>query len=140
MFFHWNDEYGVGLLEIDQQHRLLINLINDLYMAIHENKSTEATADFLTRLKDYALMHFATEKEIMRRNSYPEISGHLSQHNEMILKLAEVESKHFGGKFGLCSELIIFLREWLAKHICESDKALADYINKGDGNKSNKFA
>ena len=65
MLFHWKAEYGVGLLEIDQQHRLLINLINDLYMAIHENKTTEATADFLTRLKEYTWMHFATEKEIM---------------------------------------------------------------------------
>ena len=129
MFFHWKDEYSVGLLEIDQQHRLLIYLINDLYMAIHENKSTEATADFLTRLKEYTLMHFATEKEIMRGNNYPGLDNHLSQHDEMILKLAEVESKHACGKFGLCSELIIFLREWLTKHICESDKALAKYIN-----------
>ena len=129
MLFHWQDEYGVGLLEIDQQHRLLINLINDLYMAIHENKSTEATADFLKRLKEYTLMHFATEKEIMRGNNYPGLDDHLSQHDEMILKLAEVESKHDCGKFGLCSELIIFLREWLTKHICECDKALAKYIN-----------
>ncbi len=135
MLFHWQDEYGVGLLEIDQQHRLLINLINDLYMAIHEDKSTEATADFLTRLKEYTLMHFATEKEIMRGNNYPGLDDHLSQHNEMILKLAEVESKHACGKFGLCSELIIFLREWLTKHICESDKALAMYINKGGWDK-----
>ncbi len=135
MFFPWKDEYGVGLLEIDQQHRLLINLINDLYMAIHENKSTEATADFLTRLKEYTLMHFATEKEIMSGNNYPGLDDHLSQHKEMILKLAEVESKHVCGKLGLCSELIIFLREWLTKHICESDKALAEYINKADWDK-----
>ena len=135
MLFHWKDEYGVGLLEIDQQHRLLINLINDLYVAIHENKSTEATADFLTRLKEYTLMHFATEKEIMIGNNYPGLDDHLSQHKEMILKLAEVESKHVYGKLGLCSELIIFLREWLTKHICESDKALAEYINKGDWDK-----
>ena len=128
MFFCWKDEYSVGLLEIDQQHRLLINLINDLYMAIHENKSTEATAGFLTRLKEYTLMHFATEKEIMIGNNYPGLDDHLSQHKEMILKLAEVESKHVYGKLGLCSELIIFLREWLTNHICESDKALAKYI------------
>jgi len=135
MFFYWKEDYGVGLLEIDQQHRLLINLINDLYMAIHENKSTEATADFLTRLKEYTLMHFATEKEIMSGNNYPGLNDHLSQHKQMILKLAEVESKYVSGKLGLCSELIIFLREWLTKHICESDKALAEYINKGDWDK-----
>ena len=128
MLFQWKEEYDVGLLEIDQQHRLLIHLISDLYMAIHENKSTEATADFLTRLKEYTSMHFATEKEIMIENNYPGLNEHLSQHDEMILKLAEVESKHICGKFGLCSELIIFLREWLTKHICESDKDLAKYI------------
>jgi hemerythrin len=135
MIFPWKDEYCVGQLEIDQQHRLLIELINDLYMAIHENKCTEATSDFLTRLKDYTVMHFETEKEIMRGNNYPSLDEHLSQHDEMILKLAEVESKHARGQFGLCSELIIFLREWLTKHICESDKALAEYIDSCGSNK-----
>ena len=129
MFFKWKDEYAVGIAEIDQQHSQLIDLINDLYVSIYENNSAEITAGVLRRLKEYTLVHFSTEKSIMKKNHYPGIENHLLQHDEMIVKLEEVETKYESGRHGLAAELITFLRNWLAEHICESDKKMAGSIN-----------
>ena len=130
MFFKWKDEYGVGIVEIDQQHSQLIDLINDLYVSIYENNSAEITAGVLRRLKEYTLVHFSTETNIMRRNHYAGIESHLLQHDEMIAKLDEVETKYESGRHGLTAELITFLRNWLAEHICESDKSMVRSINR----------
>lgn len=129
MFFKWKDEYGVGIDEIDQQHSQLIDLINDLYVSIYENNSAEITAGVLRRLKEYTSAHFSAEKQLMSRNHYTGIENHLLQHDEMIVKLDEVETKYKRGQHGLTAELIIFLRNWLAEHICESDKIMARSIS-----------
>jgi hemerythrin len=62
-FFKWKEEYSVSIQEIDNQHKVIIDLLNDLYDAFlrkdHENK----TGDIISRLTDYALMHFKVEEQ-----------------------------------------------------------------------------
>ncbi len=131
MFFPWKNEYSVGLEEIDLQHRLLINMIDDLYVAIYENEGSEAIPALLGHLKDYTRDHFAKEKTMMEEAGYEGLHGHLQEHDKMIAKVAEIELKNSRGQIGGLSPLVVYLRNWLENHICIIDKAMArELMNK----------
>ena len=46
----WNDEYSVKVKEIDQQHMKLVNLINELHLAMKEARGREVVGKILTGL------------------------------------------------------------------------------------------
>jgi hemerythrin len=137
MFFLWKDEYSIGIDAIDLQHRLLILMINDLYAAIHENRSSEAIPEMLSRLHHYIQEHFSAEKSLMERFAYPGSGEHLTEHDDMVRKIAELDAKYANGRFGGLAELVIYLRSWLDHHICRTDKLMAQsLIAEGLQNKS----
>jgi len=136
MFFSWKDEYSVGIDTIDLQHRVLINMINDLYLAIHENRSSEVVPSLLDRLQDYILEHFSTEKSMMEEADYPSLREHLLEHDEMVDKVAELEAKHIRGRLASLGQVVVYLRSWLDNHICKTDKFMAQALL-GKGVESN---
>jgi hemerythrin len=129
MFFSWKEEYSVGIDTIDLQHRLLINMINDLYLAIHENRSSEVLPSLLGRLQNYILEHFSTEKRMMEEAGYQGLREHLLEHDEMVDKVDELESKYVRGRLGSLGQLVVYLRSWLDHHICKTDKAMAQTLS-----------
>ena len=58
----WNDEYSVKVKEIDQQHMKLVNLINELHLAMKEARGREVVGKILTDLISYTKFHFSTEE------------------------------------------------------------------------------
>ena len=64
-FLAWKDEYSVGLDSIDQQHRKLINLINQLTTAVEYSTGEEFEREALAELVDYTKTHFSYEEGLM---------------------------------------------------------------------------
>ena len=85
----WKDEYSVGLDSIDQQHRKLINLINQLTTAVDYSTGEEFEREALADVVEYTKTHFTYEEGLMEDNGYPDFEAHKAQHRAMI---AEVEA------------------------------------------------
>ena len=88
-FITWKDEYSVGLDSIDQQHKKLINLINQLTTAVDYSTGEEFEREALAELVEYTKTHFSYEEGLMEDNGYPDFEAHRAQHRAMI---AEVEA------------------------------------------------
>jgi len=86
-FIQWKDEYNVGIDSIDQQHRKLVNLINQLQTAVDYSTGEEFEREALDELVDYTLTHFGYEEGLMEKYGYPEFEPHKAQHKEMIAKV-----------------------------------------------------
>lgn len=123
----WCDTYSIGLAEIDAQHMMLIELMNELWQAIASNAPNEVSEKLLERLEHYTVAHFGAEETLMRTLDYPDFPGHKLAHAKFVLRL-KTERQHLlrGKKPGL--EMLNFLRDWLIQHILVSDRAYADYI------------
>jgi hemerythrin-like metal-binding protein len=125
----WNDRYSVELPEIDDQHKALFGMINDLWRAIIDRKSDEAVGAILTRLEDYTIMHFSAEEALMRMLSYPNLDSHRKTHEKFIQQIAIAKHRHLEGRvIGL--EVLHFLNNWLIDHIMTLDKGYAAYIER----------
>ncbi len=83
----WNDLYSVNIEEMDQQHKQLLNIVNEFDKAVEAKKEEETTKKILKNLLDSAGMHFKKEEELMDQHGYPEIAEHKKQHNNLLEEL-----------------------------------------------------
>ncbi len=123
----WEDNLSVGIEEIDEQHKVLVNLLNELHRGICEKQGTEATMEVLDRLVEYTRVHFALEECLMRILSYPDYEPHKEHHELLLEQVNELVGKVKSGQH-VSFELLNFLKNWLAKHIMEEDKEYAPFL------------
>ena len=131
-FFDWKEEYSVNIEQIDSQHKILVDMINQIYIAMHERKSQEILESTLEGMISYAANHFLTEEHLMSKHGYPYLAGHKQEHDQFKEKINEYVSRVENGKRVLPLEIVLYLKEWLAKHILETDKNYMPFLsNKG---------
>ena len=68
--FVWNDSYSVKVAELDNQHKKLIGLINQLYDAMKEGKGKDVLEVIFTELIEYTKNHFSAEENTTAHNPY----------------------------------------------------------------------
>jgi hemerythrin len=121
-FIEWSNELSVGIEEIDAQHKVLVDLLNQIHEAIQQRQGTEATSQIIERLGEYTRIHFAVEESLMRILHYPDYERHKEEHDRLIDQLNGFRTKLESGKGSISFELAHFLKVWLTKHIMETDK------------------
>jgi hemerythrin len=127
-FVEWSDVLSVGIEEIDDQHKVLVGLVNEMHDAIHERHGSDVVKAILVKLADYTRIHFAVEESLMRILGYPGYEEHKAQHEELIHSVTDLQHKVESGKTTIGFELMHFLKIWLTKHIMESDQKYSEYF------------
>jgi hemerythrin len=131
-FIEWSSELSVGIEEIDAQHMVLVNLLNQIHEAIQQRQAAEVTGEIIRQLGEYTRVHFAVEESLMRILHYPEYERHKEEHDRLIEQLEGFRVKLGSGKSSVSFELAHFLKIWLTKHIMEADKRYtAHFLEQG---------
>jgi len=125
--FQWSDSYSIGLQEVDEQHRVLVDLLNELHDAVHHHKGSQKCREVLDRLAEYTRVHFTVEESLMRLLNYPDFADHKHRHEELIHQVVDLQHKLDDGKASITFELLHFLKVWLVKHISESDRRFGEF-------------
>lgn len=125
----WDPSLSVGIEEIDEQHRAIIGLINEL-ASQKENDDPTVTTDALRFLRDYLNEHFDLENELMLDMGYPALENHRQQHELFINHIIFFElEKEFGVVAQqMLDDLLAFLVDWFFTHIATEDKALGVFV------------
>ena len=127
-FVIWKEEYSIGINSIDEDHKKLLNLINNLQAAVMCNTGEEFERQTLEELMDYTRYHFHREEELMKKHDYLDYEAHKGQHDQMIIQ-AKVFIDHYEekGRDSL-GEIASYLRLWLLQHINGTDKKYAPLL------------
>lgn len=128
--FHWSDDFNVDIQEVDEQHKVLVDLLNQLHHAIMERKGKVVSRVILDQLADYTRTHFLLEESLMRVLHYPGLEIHKKQHEDLIVQIHELQRKLDEEDATITFELLHFLKMWLIQHINESDKRFGDFFAK----------
>lgn len=123
--FPWREAYSVGIPEIDNQHKVLIKLINKLHSSMLDGKGNEALASILDELVRYTETHFAYELSMLRQRGYSGLAAHTKEHKRLTGQLLDLLTNFKGGKLTATIGVMQFLKGWLANHILERDLAYA---------------
>jgi hemerythrin-like metal-binding protein len=128
-FFEWTDRYGVGIQRVDQEHKQLVAILNDVYDAICADKTDDAMEVALKGLLDYTETHFAHEEELMKVYAYPGLPEHKLEHEDLTQKVIALFGEFHEREPGIPLRMTNMLRDWLARHIMRTDKAFGAYAN-----------
>ena len=127
-YVEWKDEYSVGIDSIDDQHKRLLNLINQLQTAVDHSTGEQFEREALDELVDYTKTHFTYEEGLMRDNDYPEFEPHKAQHEKMFKKVEEVLAEYEEDHDTAMSNAADYLKQWLINHINGTDKEYSSYL------------
>jgi hemerythrin-like metal-binding protein len=125
----WDESLSVGIAEIDDQHKRLVNMINELYDAMLQKKGKAVLSQIIKEMAEYAAVHFATEERYFVRYFYPETDSHRKEHREFKKKVEELRARFEADEIGIAGEVIDFLSTWLKAHIKGSDKRYGPFLN-----------
>jgi len=117
----WTKELSVGIEEIDGQHRVLVDLINQLHFAIVEHRAASESAAILERLIEYTRIHFAVEESLMRLFDYDDYEHHKAGHEALIDEIRRLHERVVTEGKPATFELLHFLKKWLTHHILGED-------------------
>lgn len=128
-FFSWRDEYSVGIKKFDDQHKKLVGYINELYVAMDEGKGKEVLGKVMANLVGYTKEHFTSEEALMKLYDYPGYAKHKQKHEAMTKHVLKLVNNFENGEITNPIQITSFLKDWLAKHIMETDKEYGPYLS-----------
>jgi hemerythrin-like metal-binding protein len=127
----WGNDFVLGIDELDEQHKALVDMINALDVSSHDDAAPDAVRRLLGDLNDYVRDHFAFEERLMAGGGCsPElVTRHLGEHAYFRSVLKDLTADFEHGRRNVTTTLIEYLVHWLLHHIAVVDKAMAHQIN-----------
>lgn len=129
----WLREFETGIGEIDLQHRTLLKLFNKVNLELREDSSSDVWERVLHELLGYALYHFWCEEDLAKQYGYDQekhtdATAHFDEHLAFAETINDLRAHLRAGERLAKATLIDFLRDWLARHITDSDQWLVAHI------------
>jgi len=123
--FSWKDDYSVNVPELDEHHKILMDIINRIYDDCLQSYIVDCIGPKIKELIEYSEYHFKAEEDYMRRIEYFESEEHLEQHSMFNFKIRELQQAYSDNEMELTKSLIVFLGKWLLHHVFEEDRKYA---------------
>ncbi|MDX9845458.1 MAG: bacteriohemerythrin [Tenuifilaceae bacterium] len=129
-FFAWQDKFAFEIESIDNDHKKLVGLIDDLYVSMSQGKAKAIIEDVVKSLLDYTRVHFRREEFYMKSTNYPDYEVHKRAHDAFVEQVLLYQQKLQEGKDNFSIDVLSFLREWLSEHILNIDKKTVPHLKK----------
>lgn len=125
----WDDILSVGVDEIDEDHRKLLNILNILNHCVNDGEAADYVAATLEELINCTVWHFSHEERLMLKHRYEEAEEHKAEHRELIRSARELQLEILHGEIAMMDEQIEYLERWLSEHILTADLRLGSYLS-----------
>lgn len=124
----WSSNLCTGIKQIDDDHKILVALLNRLYQAGKQHESEEVYASILEELVRYTAYHFNKEETIMEVVGYPHFKNHQQVHQILSSHvMSKIEQVKENAIKDTSDDLLLFLKNWLSDHIMGMDKDIIPY-------------
>ncbi|MBN1469316.1 MAG: bacteriohemerythrin [Fusobacteriaceae bacterium] len=130
----WKDSYSVNVKSIDEQHKKLVSIINELNNAMLYEKGRSVIGKVLKDLVDYTVSHFDYEEKLMEKNGYSDLENHKKIHKDLLKTVGKFYDEFSSGEVEMSKDIMDFLKTWLSEHILGSDKKYSEIMMKNKQN------
>lgn len=128
--FTWNNEYSVGVGDMDSHHKKLFDIINQLHDAMKDGHADDQLAAIIRELVDYTKYHFGEEEKLMEQINYVGLGAQRGEHQAFISKMGEyMERVNKGQAAFTVAEVAETSVHWLREHIVGMDRKYQKAMN-----------
>ena len=126
----WDEKYAVGIKLIDNQHRQLVKLTNELHRdCIGRNTEIETVfREAMSRMVEYVRFHFSAEQQLLERIKFPGYIDHKKRHEALIKDILDAAKDFNEGRKFVPNNFVRTLRDWIFSHIAIYDKVYASFV------------
>ncbi|MCE1226477.1 MAG: bacteriohemerythrin [Geobacteraceae bacterium] len=131
MAISWRTELEIGITEIDEQHKHLVESFNVFLRACRDGKGSSELLRLMEFLDEYVIKHFNAEEKLQVKLAYPDHESHRLQHLGFIKRIQELKNQLMPEVPPEINQVIStnsMLLDWLVKHISGSDKQFGRYL------------
>jgi hemerythrin len=125
-YMQWRPDLETGISVIDNQHRRIVDYINQLEKANRTgNRALSQSA--LDGLVDYTSTHFEFEEELLERSGYSFLGAHQKIHRTFMKRIKSFVARSESNE-DVTPELLNMLKVWLISHIKGDDQDYVDAV------------
>lgn len=125
----WSDDMSVGCKALDDDHKILIQALNDFVEAIDNDEGVFVTDGIFAVLLNYTNFHFMREEAIIEACGYEDLDAHKATHIELKEQLLDARRRYMQTPSStLEDEIRTFLLSWLQSHILIADMDYRDVV------------
>ena len=128
MFIEWNASYSIGIDEIDDHHKILLELLDRLYCLKLQENNKDELSNLLYELIDYSNYHFSAEERLMIKYDYPNIDHHILEHVDFANTMMTYEKMIVEDNDYIPDDVFDFVKRWLLEHILNTDIKMGQFI------------
>lgn len=137
-YFEWAQDLVIDNGPIDEDHKHLVRLVNDLHTATSEGRGMEVVDTIMSELIQYTADHLRREEAEMASVGFPNLERHKIGHAAFVQSLNDLQKRYQDGSITVASRLSTVLRDWLSLHIRRSDKELLEFTRARARNEAEK--
>jgi len=130
LLMEWNEGMSVGVKAMDDDHKKLFEILNELNVGIVAGEDRKVLGFVLERLIQHTKDHLAREERLLAQAGFPDAEDHHKEHDLLIGKALIAQANfRMGSSAMLSAEVMLFLNDWLSSHILGSDKDYGPFLN-----------
>lgn len=130
----WDANYSVNIPVVDEHHRYLFELINQLHLAIKSRENIAQIGRALKALEQYTRVHFSEEERMMENLHYDDLEAHKKQHQAFIAQLEKFWGLLKLNPLMLGNDMPQFFNDWLLNHILVTDRKMSQELGLMENN------
>lgn len=126
------NDLETGVKKIDNQHKRMINYLENIYELSKKINFYEENEDQKKRIElflNYLFEHMNEEESLMIEAEYPETQEHISEHNKIKKDLTEIVNYNKDSLVSLIFSIYDYFKEKYLEHILYYDKRLGKFLN-----------
>ncbi len=127
--FAWKKDYSVNVRELDEQHKVLFEMVNNLCEAFTHLSDKSFFIGKLGELTEYAGFLFSREETLMKKCGYHDLDYHAKEHKRLMQDIDSFGKRFSSGTAVTGMEFLDFLKDWLVNHTLVVDKKYTAVMN-----------
>lgn len=130
--FNWNDEFSVNVLAMDNHHKKLFDIMNQMHDSMKAGSSEDVLGKLINELIDYTVYHFGEEEKMLEQVNYSGLDSQKRSHQAFVEKMLEYKKEVDEGMAIFAVPKVSRLGvDWLKDHIMVMDNKYAEACNTG---------
>jgi hemerythrin len=124
----FESQFLMGIEALDNQHKQLVDLVNELHQSLLANEPNGTHVEIMTRMVNLAKTHFLDEEHLCRVHGYPRYLFHKSAHEGLMRNLTAYRDQVAEKITPLTAGYVELMKLWIIEHFFQFDQPFAKFV------------